>query len=226
MGDGVNIAARLEGIAKPGAICLSEQAYLAGEGAARHRGQRSRRDPTQEYRGAGSRLFARKSGCSTRRSRQRRSSRIAETAGGPACLPDKLSIAVLPFQNMSGDPGAGIFRRRHLRRHHHRAVEAVAAFRHRAQFVASPSRAENIDVRRGRQANSACAMFWKAASASPATRVRDYRAAHRRDDRRPSVGRAVRPGPDRHLRGAGRRDETDRRRARAQSQRRATGNGS
>src|ERR1700678_4169211 len=27
MGDGVNIAARLEGLAKPGAICLSEQAY-------------------------------------------------------------------------------------------------------------------------------------------------------------------------------------------------------
>ena len=27
MGDGVNIAARLEGAAKPGAICLSEQAY-------------------------------------------------------------------------------------------------------------------------------------------------------------------------------------------------------
>jgi adenylate cyclase len=27
MGDGVNIAARLEGIAKPGSICLSEQAY-------------------------------------------------------------------------------------------------------------------------------------------------------------------------------------------------------
>ena len=27
MGDGVNIAARLEGIANPGAICLSEEAY-------------------------------------------------------------------------------------------------------------------------------------------------------------------------------------------------------
>ena len=27
MGDGVNIAARLEGIAKPGGICLSEDAY-------------------------------------------------------------------------------------------------------------------------------------------------------------------------------------------------------
>jgi class 3 adenylate cyclase len=30
MGDGVNIAARLEGIAKPGAICLSEDAYRQG----------------------------------------------------------------------------------------------------------------------------------------------------------------------------------------------------
>jgi adenylate cyclase len=27
MGDGVNIAARLEGVARPGTICLSEQAY-------------------------------------------------------------------------------------------------------------------------------------------------------------------------------------------------------
>src|ERR1700757_838868 len=32
MGDGVNIAARLEGVAKPGAICLSEDAYRQGGG--------------------------------------------------------------------------------------------------------------------------------------------------------------------------------------------------
>ncbi len=32
MGDGVNIAARLEGICKPGAICLSEQAYWQVKG--------------------------------------------------------------------------------------------------------------------------------------------------------------------------------------------------
>src|ERR1700727_2783312 len=32
MGDGVNIAARLESIAKPGAICLSEQAYWQVKG--------------------------------------------------------------------------------------------------------------------------------------------------------------------------------------------------
>jgi hypothetical protein len=32
MGDGVNIAARLEGIAQPGAICLSEDAYRQVKG--------------------------------------------------------------------------------------------------------------------------------------------------------------------------------------------------
>ena len=32
MGDGVNIAARLEGICAPGAICLSEQAYRQVKG--------------------------------------------------------------------------------------------------------------------------------------------------------------------------------------------------
>src|ERR1700691_4004246 len=32
MGDGVNIAARLEGLAQPGAICLSEQAYWQVKG--------------------------------------------------------------------------------------------------------------------------------------------------------------------------------------------------
>ena len=45
MGDGVNIAARLEGIAKPGAICLSEHAYLASEVAPRSRRERSRARP-------------------------------------------------------------------------------------------------------------------------------------------------------------------------------------
>ena len=32
MGDGVNIAARLEGVASPGAICLSEDAYRQVKG--------------------------------------------------------------------------------------------------------------------------------------------------------------------------------------------------
>ena len=38
MGDGVNIAARLEGIAQPGAICLSEDAFRQVQSEARSGG--------------------------------------------------------------------------------------------------------------------------------------------------------------------------------------------
>ena len=60
MGDGVNIAARLEGIAKPGAICLSEQAYWQVKGRLDLAVHRSRPDPTQEHRRADPGLFARR----------------------------------------------------------------------------------------------------------------------------------------------------------------------
>ena len=56
MGDGVNIAARLEGVAKPGAICLSEQAYWQVKVAGRSQGQGSRGRFAQKHRGAGARL--------------------------------------------------------------------------------------------------------------------------------------------------------------------------
>ena len=58
MGDGVNIAARLEGIAKPGAICLSEHAYWQVKGRLDRRRERSRPDATQEHRRAGEGLRA------------------------------------------------------------------------------------------------------------------------------------------------------------------------
>jgi adenylate cyclase len=48
MGDGVNIAARLEGVAKPGAICLSEERLSPGERQARHGGRRPWPDATDE----------------------------------------------------------------------------------------------------------------------------------------------------------------------------------
>jgi adenylate cyclase len=57
MGDGVNIAARLESICEPGAICLSEDAYRQVKGR-RSRCRRSRPDPTQKYRRAGPGLLA------------------------------------------------------------------------------------------------------------------------------------------------------------------------
>ncbi len=56
MGDGVNIAARLEGVAKPGAICLSEDVYRQVRGRVRLHLLRSRPDGAQERRRAPPRL--------------------------------------------------------------------------------------------------------------------------------------------------------------------------
>ena len=52
----------------------------------------------------------------------------------PLALPDQASIAVLPFTNMSGDPGAGLFRRRAGRGPDHQSVENPRPVRHRAQL--------------------------------------------------------------------------------------------
>ena len=59
MGDGVNIAARLEGIAKPGAICLSEDAYRQVSGRLDMEVTDLGPTQAQEYRKANPRLFAR-----------------------------------------------------------------------------------------------------------------------------------------------------------------------
>ena len=104
MGDGVNIAARLEGVAEPGAICLSEDAYRQVKAQARSRGQRSRRDPAQEHRRADAGLFAAGRRPCPGEARDASRARRAEAASPRLALPDKPSIAVLPFQNMSGDP--------------------------------------------------------------------------------------------------------------------------
>jgi adenylate cyclase len=89
-GDGVNIAARLEGIASPGGICISDDAYRQVRGkldanfqdAGEHELKNIAR-PVQVY--------------------QLHPGGDAKQAPALA-LPDKPSIAVLPFQNLSGDP--------------------------------------------------------------------------------------------------------------------------
>src|SRR5450759_2007029 len=98
-GDGVNIAARLEGIAEPGGVCISDDA------------QRQIRGKVDiSFDDMGSQIL--KNIAEPMRAwRFRLAGQIPSAAQSPSVaselqalpLPDKPSIAVLPFQNMSGD---------------------------------------------------------------------------------------------------------------------------
>jgi TolB-like protein/class 3 adenylate cyclase len=92
-GDGVNIAARLEGIADPGGVCLSNDAY---------RQVRGKVDVAfddmgpQRLKNIAEPVHAWRVEPAPPRSSANQTPALA--------LPDKPSIAVLPFQNMSGHP--------------------------------------------------------------------------------------------------------------------------
>jgi adenylate cyclase len=89
-GDGVNIAARIETLANPGAICLSDSAYQQIKGKlaldVNDMGERQLKNIVQPVRVHSVR------------------DRHATAGSTTLALPDKPSIAVLPFTNMSGDP--------------------------------------------------------------------------------------------------------------------------
>jgi TolB-like protein/class 3 adenylate cyclase/Flp pilus assembly protein TadD len=94
-GDGVNIAARLEGIAEPGGVCVSQRVQEDAAGKTgidfEDMGEQALKNiarPIRAYR-------VRVAGMAPKPD--------ASAAALPP-LPDKPSIAVLPFQNMSGDP--------------------------------------------------------------------------------------------------------------------------
>jgi len=98
MGDGVNIAARLEGICEPGGICLSGAAYEQVRDKLKEifvdLGEKELKNiarPVRAYRLALDGNAA-------------KSEPAEPTAPARLALPDKPSIAVLPMQNMSGDP--------------------------------------------------------------------------------------------------------------------------
>ena len=88
-GDGVNIAARIESLAEPGAVCLSENAYQQIKGKlsldVTDMGDQQLKNIAQRVRVYGIRSDG-------------------SQARAALALPDKPSIAVLPFQNISGDP--------------------------------------------------------------------------------------------------------------------------
>ncbi|GKQ52003.1 adenylate/guanylate cyclase domain-containing protein [Bradyrhizobium sp. Ce-3] len=95
-GDGVNIAARLEGIAEPGGICISSSAYEQVRGKVGVEfvdlGERSLKNIDRPVR-------AYATVPSTR----------AEGARASPISPPPLSIIVLPFANLSGDPKQDYF---------------------------------------------------------------------------------------------------------------------
>ncbi len=95
LGDGVNVAARLEGIAEPGGICLSNAAYEQARDKLKEAfvdlGERELKNiarPVRVY----------------RIDLAPATSAATEAPKPTLALPDKPSIAVLPFDNMSGDP--------------------------------------------------------------------------------------------------------------------------
>jgi TolB-like protein/class 3 adenylate cyclase len=95
MGDGVNIAARLEGIAKPGAICLSEDAYRQVRGrldlAVTDLGPTQLKNIAEPIRAYSLQVGA---------------PAVTKPAQAPApekSAPPRLSMVVLPFANIGGD---------------------------------------------------------------------------------------------------------------------------
>jgi adenylate cyclase len=93
-GDGINIAVRLEGLAEPGGVLISEKVYGEVDGKLdagfEDRGDQQLKNISKPVRAYAVRM----------RAHDVPTGRIK--AALP--LPDKPSTAVLPFQNMSGDP--------------------------------------------------------------------------------------------------------------------------
>jgi TolB-like protein/class 3 adenylate cyclase len=99
MGDGVNIAARLEGVAKPGGICISDDAYRQVKGRLELKvndlGLTQLKNIAEPIR-----VYALDVGHPA----QPKPSSPAPTAPPEKSSPPRLSIVVLPFANIGGDP--------------------------------------------------------------------------------------------------------------------------
>jgi adenylate cyclase len=98
-GDGVNIAARLQSIAKPGGVCISG---ITHDHVRKILPMTFMDLGVQQVKNIQEPIRAYQVGALSE-TREAAPARVTE-AESPPPLPDKPSIAVLPFQNMSGDP--------------------------------------------------------------------------------------------------------------------------
>ncbi|HEY5205694.1 MAG TPA: adenylate/guanylate cyclase domain-containing protein [Roseiarcus sp.] len=100
LGDGVNIASRLEGVAEPGGVCISGAAYEHVRGRVEAEfidlGEKALKNIARPVRVYAVRLDSGPSG-------------RAPDAPAPEAAPPRLSIIVLPFANIGGDPEQGYF---------------------------------------------------------------------------------------------------------------------
>ena len=197
-GDGVNIAARLESIAEPGGICISGEAFAQVQRKLQLRfvdiGEHQLKnitDPVRVYRIDSAQHAPSRPGTKPTLS-----------------LPDKPSIAVLPFTNLSGDPdqeyfGDGIAED---------ILTDLAKLRWLFVIARNSSftfRGKAVDVRFvSRELGVRYVLEGSVRRAG--NRIRVTGQLSRRNNRRPRLGVTIRPRSSGHLRRSGRNHDLNR----------------
>ena len=195
MGDGVNIAARLEGIAKPGAVALSEDAYRQVKGrldlSVSDLGPKELKNIAEPIRvysvEVGVPAQAKPVPLETPR----------EEIGPPRC-----SIVVMPFVNLGGGPEQEHFvdaltesLTTDLSRMSHTVVVARnTAFTYKGKHLDAKQVGRELNVR----------YLLEGSVQRGGNRMRVNAPVDRRHDRQPSMGRPLRQADSRPLRHAGR----------------------